>query len=49
MNPTKILIIGHSKDFTPENRQQLRKTRNTAVFTYDEFIEMARYQIYRVR
>lgn len=49
MHPKKYLIIGHSKEFSAEERRKLRKIRNTIVFTYDEFIEMARYQIYRVR
>lgn len=47
--PIKYLIIGHSKKFNPQDRQKIRSTRNIVVFTYDEFIEMARYQIYRVR
>ena len=47
--PRRILIIGHSDDFSPEDRRKLRRIRNTTVFTYDEFIEMARFQIYRVR
>jgi hypothetical protein len=47
--PRRYLIIGHSKDFSKEDRARLRNTRNTTVYTYDEFIEMMRYQIYRVR
>lgn len=47
-SPKKYLIIGHSKDFNPKDRQKLRETRDVVVFTYDEFIEMARYQLYRV-
>ncbi len=47
--PRKYLVIGHSKDFSKEDRARLRATRNTTVYTYDEFIEMMRYQIYRVR
>ena len=49
LNPIKYLIIGHSEDFSPEYRRKLRESRNTVFFTYDEFIEMARYQIYWVR
>lgn len=49
LNPVRYLIIGHSKEFSAEGRRRLRNTRNTVFFTYDEFIEMARYQIYRVR
>ena len=41
--------MGHSKDFTPEERQLIRKQRKTTFFTYDEFIEMARFQIYRIK
>jgi hypothetical protein len=48
-NPVKYLIIGHSSDFSASDRQRLRSTRNTFVFTYDEFIEMTRYQLYRIR
>lgn len=47
--PRKILIIGHSKDFSKEDRARLRNIRDTTVFTYDEFIEMARFQLYRVQ
>ncbi|MFZ2655459.1 MAG: Shedu anti-phage system protein SduA domain-containing protein [Victivallales bacterium] len=48
-DPVKYLVIGHSSDFSASDRQRLRSTRNTFVFTYDEFIEMARYQLYRIR
>lgn len=47
--PRLTIIIGHSKDFSAEERQRLRKVREATIFTYDEFIEMARYQLYRVR
>lgn len=49
MYPIKYLVIGHSENFTAKDRQKLRETRDTVVFTYDEFIEMARFQIYRIR
>ena len=45
----RYIIMGHSKDFSAEDRQMIRKKRNTVFFTYDEFIEMARFQIYRIR
>lgn len=47
--PRKYIIIGHSKDFSPDDRQRLRKNRDTTFFTYDEFIEMTRYQLYRFK
>lgn len=47
--PNKYIVIGHSSDFTPEDRRRLREERNVIIYTYDEFIEMARYQIYRYR
>jgi len=46
-DPVKYLVIGHSSDFLAAERQRLRSTRNAVIFTYDEFIEMARYQLYR--
>jgi len=49
LHPTKYIIIGHSNEFSAEERRKLSKTRNTVFFTYDEFIEMARYQIYRMQ
>lgn len=49
IQPQRFLVIGHSVDFQKEDRARLRKTRNTTVFTYDEFIEMARFQVYRVK
>jgi hypothetical protein len=49
LNPVRYLIMGHSKDFSAQDRRKLRSMRNTAVFTYDEFIELVRYQIYRYR
>lgn len=48
-NPRRYLIIGHSKDFSAEKRQELRSRRRTVVLTYDEIIEMARFQLYRAR
>lgn len=47
--PHMYLVIGHRDDFTAEDRQRLRTRRNATIFTYDEFIEMARMQLYRVR
>ena len=47
--PVRYIIMGHSKDFSAEDRQKIRRLRNTSFFTYDEFIEMARYQIYRIK
>lgn len=47
--PQRFLIIGHSKDFSKEDRARLRNIRNTTVFTYDEFIEMTRFQLYRMQ
>jgi Domain of unknown function (DUF4263)/Putative flagellar len=49
LHPRRILIIGHSKEFSKEDRAKLRSSRATTVFTYDEFIEMARFQLYRMR
>ena len=48
-NPIRYLIIGHSSEFSPAERQKMRASRRTLIFTYDEFIEMARFQLYRVR
>lgn len=48
-HPNKYLIIGHSKDFDAEERRRLREERNVIIYTYDEFIEMARFQVYRFR
>jgi len=49
-HPRTTLVMGHSKDFSPEDRQKLRARRNvSSVFTYDEFIDLARMQLYRVR
>lgn len=48
-HPRKYLIIGHSKDFSPEERQKLRKRRGAVIITYDELIAMARFQLYRVK
>ncbi|QED29944.1 DUF4263 domain-containing protein [Microvenator marinus] len=47
--PHTYLVMGHRDDFTSEDRQRLRKRRNATIFTYDEFIEMTRMQLYRVR
>ena len=49
LHPRRFLIIGHSKDFTKEDRARLRDIRDTTVYTYDEFIEMARFQLYRMK
>jgi hypothetical protein len=49
LNPIKHLVIGHSDEFNSEDRRKLRSTRGISVFTYDEFIELARFQIYRIR
>lgn len=46
--PRKYIIMGHSSDFSAEDRQKLRASRDTTFFTYDEFIDMARYQLYRI-
>lgn len=48
-HPRGILVIGHSSEFSAADRQKISKTRNITVYTYDEFIEMARSQLYRVR
>jgi len=48
-SPIRYIVMGHSKDFSPEDRQRIRKSRNTVFFTYDEFIEMTRFQLYRVK
>ncbi|MFZ2277442.1 MAG: Shedu anti-phage system protein SduA domain-containing protein [Prosthecobacter sp.] len=48
-NPKTILIMGHKHQFSAESRQELQKSRNTRIVTFDEVIEMARYQLYRVR
>ena len=49
LHPRRFLIIGHSKEFSKEDRAKLRNSRDTTVFTYDEFIEMARFQLYRMQ
>lgn len=49
LHPIKYIIIGHSNEFSAEDRRKLRKNRDTVFFTYDEFIEMARHQIYRMQ
>lgn len=46
--PMKYIIIGHSNEFDAEDRRKLRKKRGIVFLTYDEFIEMARFQIYRI-
>jgi hypothetical protein len=48
-HPKKYLIIGHSQNFSPEDRQKLRKRRDAIIMTYDELISMARFQLYRVK
>lgn len=45
--PDRILVIGHTDEYPSEERARLRAIRNTKVYTYDEFIEMARVQLYR--
>lgn len=47
--PHTYLIIGHGSEFEAAERQKLRGRRNATIFTYDEFVEMARMQLYRVR
>lgn len=47
--PQRTLIIGHSEEFSAEDRRRLRGIRQTTVLTYDEFIELARFQLYRFR
>lgn len=47
--PHTYLVIGHADDFEPADRQKFRTRRNCTIFTYDEFIQMARMQLYRVR
>lgn len=47
--PQKYLIIGHSGELSSKDRRKLSETRNTTILTYDEFIDMLRYQIYRFR
>ena len=47
--PHTYLIIGHRSEFDAAERQKLRGRRNATILTYDEFVEMARMQLYRVR
>lgn len=47
--PRKYLVIGHSKDFSADNRQKLRKRREAIIMTYDELITIARSQLYTVK
>jgi len=49
LHPQKYLIIGHSDEFSADDRQKLKLSRDVTVLTYDEFIEMVRFQIYRIR
>jgi hypothetical protein len=49
MHPHIYLVIGHREEFNATERQKLRGRRNATIFTYDEFIEMARMQLYRLR
>jgi hypothetical protein len=49
LHPRRFLIIGHSKDFSKEDRAKFRNIRDTTVFTYDQFIEMTRFQLYRMQ
>jgi Domain of unknown function (DUF4263) len=48
LNPHTWLVIGHRDQFSAKDRQKLRGRRNATILTYDEFIEMARMQLYRV-
>ncbi len=47
--PKKYLVIGHSKDFSADDRQKLRKRREAIIMTYDELISMARFQLYKIK
>jgi hypothetical protein len=47
-NPHLLLIIGHTDDFCAEDRQRMRTRRNATIYTYNEFIDMARMQLYRI-
>lgn len=49
LNPDQRMVIGHRDEFSAEDRQRMRARRDAVIFTYDEFIEMARMQLYRVR
>lgn len=49
MHPRRWLVIGMRDSFPDTERQRLRRTRDTEVYTYDEFIALVRYQLYRVR
>jgi hypothetical protein len=48
-SPHTYLVVGHRDEFTAEERQRLRRRRNATIYTYDEFIEMARMHLYRIR
>jgi hypothetical protein len=43
------LLMGHSDEFTAEERRCLRKTRNSTIFKYDEFIDLVRHNIYNYK
>lgn len=45
--PVTFLVIGHRKDLSAEDRQRFRKRRNAIIYTYDEFVEMTRMNLYR--
>lgn len=47
--PMTYLVIGHRKDLSAEDRQRFRKRRNAIIYTYDEFVEMTRMNLYRAR
>jgi hypothetical protein len=49
LNPQRWLVMGMKGSFPDDDRRRLRKTRNTVVYTYDEFIGLVRHQLYRVR
>ncbi|MDN5491653.1 MAG: DUF4263 domain-containing protein [Acinetobacter sp.] len=48
-SPKTLLIVGHSDKFSSEDRQKLKDRRNASILTYDEFIDLARCQLYRIR
>lgn len=47
--PHQIIVIGHSKDFSAEDRRAFKQVRNASIFTYDEFIDLVRYHLYNFR
>ena len=46
-DPQRLIVMGRAVGFAAEERQRLRTTRRTLIYTYDEFIDMVRFQIYR--